>query len=1035
MIHVFGDCELDEARFELRRRGVAVKIEPKTFDVLAYLIKCADRVVSKDELLDAVWPGQSVSESVLPKCVAAARRAVGDAPARPAIIRTVHGRGYRFVALVQRRAAAESPADRTLRPLLAPFVGHAHALARLRFGLESALAGRGRVTLLVGEPGIGKTRTAEELAAEARRRGALVLVGRAYEGEGAPAFWPWLHVLRSGPDTVFGEVRRALDSGAGDRRGATAVDAEQARFRLFDSVAASLRRHAEAQPLVLVLDDLHWADEASLRLFGFLTRDLADVPMLVVATYRDVELRRGHPLGDLLGLLAQAPICERVPLRGFAREDTDRMIAGVVDTPVPDAVAAAVHEMTEGNPFFIQEVARLLASTGGFPDTPATLPLALPQSVRDAVGRRLDALSPECNALLRIAAVLGRDFGAPLLGRVASLSHEQVLGHVADAVRARVLDEIDMVPGRYRFHHSLIRQTLYDELTTPERVDLHARAGAALEAAAGRDVDPVLDELAYHFFQAAPASHVPKAVDYSIRAAERARRLLAYEQSARHYERALQVTELHGAPDQTRRAELILAVGEAHALAGARDRARTAFQRAAEIGRELHHPELLARAALGYRGPGEMGTPADDGATALLEEACVAIGDRHDGLRARLLSRMVGTAPYSLAMTKREAMSREALALARRAGEDAALRDAMEARLWACLGPDHLDERLGVARELLAFGEAEHNPHMALLAHDAQLGTHLIRGDLPAADRALAAFVQIAEGLRQPSFLFFATFYQGSRALAAGELDRAEELFRTAMARGRGTVPYAHFMCTAQLYVLLHMRGDAEDPELTRVFFGEMMALPYSWELAMHCGLAFALYLRGEHDAARREFESVAAHGFDRIRRDEHWLVTLGSLSSTAVLLGDRDRAAQLYALLLPYADLVFVHDLLRSIVGTVAAALGSLATLLGNYDEGERHYEHAHAKETAMGGAVAVMDRVGYARLLLLRNRPGDRARAATLVAELKREMARFGICRNWQLTAIEQLDLRAPAPAARSRGRRIPTKPPRNRQDPGAR
>jgi len=324
---------------------------------------------------------------------------------------------------------------------------------------------------------------------------------------------------------------------------------------------------------------------------------------------------------------------------------------------------------------------------------------------------------------------------------------------------------------------------------------------------------------------------------------------------------------------------------------------------------------------------------------------------------------------------------------------------------------------------------------MALLAHDAQLGTHLIRGDLPAADRALAAFVQIAEGLRQPSFLFFATFYQGSRALAAGELDRAEELFRTAMARGRGTVPYAHFMCTAQLYVLLHMRGDAEDPELTRVFFGEMMALPYSWELAMHCGLAFALYLRGEHDAARREFESVAAHGFDRIRRDEHWLVTLGSLSSTAVLLGDRDRAAQLYALLLPYADLVFVHDLLRSIVGTVAAALGSLATLLGNYDEGERHYEHAHAKETAMGGAVAVMDRVGYARLLLLRNRPGDRARAATLVAELKREMARFGICRNWQLTAIEQLDLRAPAPAARSRGRRIPTKPPRNRQDPGAR
>ena len=1046
MIHVFGDCELDEARFELRRCGAVVKVEPKTFDVLAYLVKCADRVVSKDELLDAVWPGQVVSESVLPKCVAAARRAVGDTRAPQPVIRTVHGRGYRFVAPLQVRAAA-APADGppAVAPFLAPFVGHAHALERLRHALESALAGRGRVVLLVGEPGIGKTRTAAELAAEAHRRAALVLVGRAYEGEGAPAFWPWVQILRAclpadapprGPGVKeLGELIRALDGGADASGGANAAEAEQARFRLFDSVAAALKRLARRQPLVLVLDDLHWADEASLRLLGFVTRDLADARVLVVATYRDVELRRGHPLGELLGLLARESICERVPLRGFARPDTERLIAGVTGVAPPDEVAGAVHDMTEGNPFFIQEVARLLASAGGLTSGAAAVqPLTLPQSVRDAIGRRLDALSEPCNALLRVAAVLGREFGAPLLGRVAELADAPVLEHLAEAVRARVLDEVETVPGRYRFHHSLIRQTLYDELSTPERVRLHARAGAALAAACGADVDAVLDELAHHFFQAAPGGEAVLAIDYCVRAAERAQRLLAYEQSARQYERALQVLELHGPPDAARRGALVLAVAEGHALAGARDRARTAFLRAAEIGRELQRPDIVARAALGYRGPGEMGTPADDPALPMLEEALAAVGDDHPALRARLLSRLVGTPPYSESMATREAMSRDALTLAHQAGEGAALRDALEARLWACLGPDHLDARLAVARELQALAEAQHNPRMVLLAYDAELGTHLIRGDLAAVDRALAAFTQAAEALRQPAFLFFATFYQGSRALAGGELDRAEQLFRAALARGRGTVPYAHFMCTAQLYVLLYMRGDEDDPELNRVFFGEMMALPYSWETASRSALAFSLYLHGERDAARREFESVAARGFDRIRRDEHWLVTLGSLSSTTVLLGDRPRAAQLYELLLPYGDLVFVHDLLRSISGTVASALGSLATLLGNYDEGERHYQHAHAKELAMGRATAAIDRPGYARLLLARNRPGDRGRALALLEQLRREMASLGIRRNWQLTAIEELGLLASPPRGPGGGRPIPTKPSRNRQDSGA-
>lgn len=1020
MIYVFGECELDLTRFELRRRGAVVKVEPKTFDVLAYLVRCADRVVSKDELLDAVWPGQAVSESVLPKGITAARRAVGDGRTAAGVIQTVHGRGYRFVAAVQTRVATSEPDAVAFQT---PFVGHAHAMARLRQALASALAGHGRLALLVGEPGIGKTRTAEELVAEARRRGVLALVGRAHESEGAPAFWPWVQILRacaargaaprSGGRAAeareIGELIAALDRGADPRGGASVAEAEHARFRLFDDVTAACKRLAERQPLLLVLDDLHWADEASLRLLGFLARELGDARLLAVATYRDVELRRGHPLNDLLGALAREPICERILLRGFAADDTERLIAGLAGVAPSSALTVAVQEMTDGNPFFIQEVVRLLTSRDGLADgAEAPLPLALPQSVRDALGRRLDALSTACNALLRVAAVVGREFDVPLLGRVAELGDVEVLERLTEAVQAHVLDEADGVLGRFRFHHSLIRQTLYDELSTPERVRLHARVGAALEAARGADVGPVLDELAHHFFQAAAGGESARAIDYCLRAAERARRLLAYEQSARQTERALQLFELHGPPDASRCGELVLAVGEAHALAGARERARAAFKRAAEIGRGVRRPDILARAALGYRGEGEMGTPVEDAATALLDEAIAAVADSRPALRARLLSRLAGTPPHSDSMAVREAMSHEALELARACGDSAALRDALEARLWACLGPDHLDDRLAVAGELLQLAEAQHNPHMAMLAHEARLGTHLVRGDSAAADQALAAVTRVAEALRQPAMLFFATFYQGSRALADGELDRAEQLFRAALARGRGTVPYAHFMCTAQLYVLHYLRGGAEDdPELDRVFFGEMLALPYSWEPAARSALAMSFYLRGDGDAARREFEGVVGRGLEHIRRDEHWLVTMGSLSSLAVVLGDRERAAQIYDLLMPYADLVFVHDLLRSNGGTVAAALGSLAALLGRYDEGERHFERAHAAETAMGGLTAVMDRPGYARLLLLRDGPGDRARATALLAQVRQEMARLGVHRNWQLIAIEDLGL----------------------------
>lgn len=992
MIHAFAGCELDEELFQLRRRGRPVKLEPKAFDLLLHLLRNRDRVVSKGELLQAVWPQAAVSESVLPSCVGAVRRAVGDDRARGRVIQTVHGRGYRFVAEVEERPVGASP-----------FVGREDAMRRLGEGLEAALAGRGRLLLLVGEPGIGKTRTADEFAAEARRRGARVLAGRGHEGEGAPAFWPWVRVLRDclrdadptelaadmGPGAAeIAELVPELRDRIEELPPSQAGDDEQARFRLFDSLTAFFRRASARVPLLLVLDDLHWADETSLRLLQFLAGELDGARLLVVGTYRDVEVRRGHPLAAVLGALAREATCKRIALRGLDANEAARLVEDLLGKPAPEPLAAAVYEMTEGNPFFIQEMVRLLASDGDLDlerDARAR-PLALPQSVRDAIGRRLDALPDTCDRLLRTASVLGREFGGPLLARVAELPDDQLLEGIGEALAARVLVESEEDVGRYAFGHALIRQTLYDELDTPERVGLHRRAGEALEQTCGAHPDPHLAELAHHFFQAAPGGDPEKAVDYCTRAAQRAQRLLAYEEAAWQYQRALRALELCVPRDEARRCELQLALGGSHATSGRRDLAMAASQAAAEIARHLGRPDLLARAALGHRSLVEMGAPGDDAAPSLMEEALEALGDTHPSLRARLLSRLVGTPPYADSMQRRDELSREALALALRETDPEALRDALIARRWACLGPDRIDERHALARDMLELAERLGDRSLAAFGHGVLLGAHLLRGETENADRALAAFTRVAEELRQPVFLSLARVWQGSRALDRGEFAAAERLFREALERGHGTVPYAHFIFEGQMHILREARGDPNSAERSGVFFGEMMEMPYPWEPAIRSAFVEALALRGETELARREFEQLAKRDFRELPRDEHWISTMGSLAGAAAAVGDERRSALLYRLLEPYAELFMVHDILVTLGGSVAMMLGSLATLLGRYREGAAHFERAIEKESAAGAPLAVAhSKASYARLLLLRGEPGDRERARELIDEAK--------------------------------------------------
>jgi DNA-binding SARP family transcriptional activator len=417
------------------------------------------------------------------------------------------------------REARETDAPAPTQPAAA-FVGRERELAALRSGLEGALASRGTLMLVGGEAGIGKSRLADELAIDAAQRGAKVLWGRCWEAGGAPAYWPWVQSLRSLlRESAVEAIRR--DAGAGapylaqilpelrellpDLPAAPALDHEGARFRLFDATASFLRSASRGEPLVIVLDDLHAADDPSLLLLVFLAQQLTEARVLVVGTYRDSDLGPERSLSAALSELARhtpAPIL----LTGLGEADVARFIGADHGERPLGELAAAIHRQTEGNPLFVSEILRLLAAEGRLDETTEgpDARLAIPPSVRAVIGRRLDHLSDACKRLLTIASVLGREFDVEALARADQQELDPLLDLLDEAITAGVVGEVPGTHGRLRFVHVLIRDTLYDELTVTRRMRLHRRIGEAFEALYTDDPEPHLAELALHFYEALP---------------------------------------------------------------------------------------------------------------------------------------------------------------------------------------------------------------------------------------------------------------------------------------------------------------------------------------------------------------------------------------------------------------------------------------------------------------------------------------------------------------------------------------------------
>jgi len=896
---------------------------------------------------------------------------------------------------IAERASEESAVNPLDRLAGGVFVGRETEMDELRAGLEDSLSGRGRLLMLVGEPGIGKTRTSEELATYAGLRNAKVLWGKCYEGEGAPAYWPWVQLIRSYVhDRDPKELMSEMGPGAADIADVVSevkerlpglpappeLEPEQARFRLFDSITTFLKNASQQQPHVLILDDLHWADKPSLLLLQFMARELRGSRLLVLGTYRDVELRRQHPLSQTLAELTREGLSQRILLRGLTEHDVERFIEITAGVKPPEALVEAVYRETEGNPFFVNEVVRLLVADGRLekPEDVTSWSVTIPQGVREVVGRRLDHLSEECNRVLTMGSVIGRDFGLATLEKVDELSGDELLEVLEEAVAARVITEVPNRVEHYSFTHALIKETLYEELSTARRVRAHRQIGEVLEEQHADDVDGQLSQLAYHFSEAAQGGDVDKAIDYAVRAAEKASAQLAYEESASHYERAMQVLELKEDSDDAQRCELLIELSEAEAKAGDPTTGLKNAQRAFEMAEELGAAELLGRAAVAYedcRFSG--GGPQARHSASLLKRALEQLGEDPTPLRVSLLAILPRALTFDPAEDAKP-YGREAVRLAEEIGTPAVRAKALNGLHWALWGPADREERLEVATLGVTLAEEANDKVLSLVLRVNRLFTLLELGEMASAYEEAGKIAELGEATRQPQHLWWQPMHGAMRAVLEGRFEEGERLALAALTTQNAGVGPVFF--AVQMFNLRWSQGRlVELLASAKANVEQFPAIP-----AWRCAVALIYREIGQEAEAREEFEHLALNDFNEIPFDGTWLVAMVLLADVCGFLGDQERAAKLYELLLPYAGRNVVTGPGVACAGSTSRYLGLLAGTLSRWDESERHFQEALEMDARMGARPFVaFGQQMYADMLARRDGAGDRDKALDLLGQ----------------------------------------------------
>lgn len=782
-------------------------------------------------------------------------------------------------------------------------------------------SGLPRLMLLCGEPGIGKTRLASYSALAAYADGFAVCWGACSEDLAVP-YEPWINAcsqlvanapqeqLESYVERFGGELSRLtpnLSHRVPGMRSPQASDPETERFLLFESVAGLLQAVCDTRPLCLVLDDLHWTDGQTVALLKHVVRTIRSGGLQVIATYRDSELTRDHPLTLGLADLVRAEGVHRIALRGLGTEDVVEIMSAATGHALEKeglALAGEIAGETGGNPFFVAEILRSLLEAGTFVFDEGTerwridtgTQLRLPQSVRDVVGSRAQRLGPDALEVLLASAVVGNEFDVALVTDLVDVPEMTVLDLLEVAVAASILTESPERVGRFAFAHALIRQSLYESLGATRRARMHHRVATALEQLEPDERDQRLAELALHWRLATISVEVGKAAEYARRAGEQALTRLAPGEAARFLADAV---ELIGTTDDAARCRALVGLGEAQRQMG--DAAyRGTLLEAGRLAYELQDAQLAADAALANnRGSFSVLMGVDHERLEAIERALELTGSSVPVHRARLLALQAQELAWDADWRRRWALADEAMELARAAGNPRELTLVLRNAGYALWAPDTLERRLEIMDELLRCAEATEDPVLRYWALLNEFNTSFEAADLAVAEKAIRRTVKLGSELGQPLLEWGAVSCLAGMHLERGDFATCERELDRALALGQqAEEPDALVMYAMQLSQLRTFQGRGD--EVIELLEEGVKQRPHI--VGWRGGLAHAYVLLGRH-AEAAEILDASLDDLRHLPRDTSTTIALAVFAAVAGQTGAQDACAELYDLIEPWQD------------------------------------------------------------------------------------------------------------------------------------
>jgi DNA-binding CsgD family transcriptional regulator/tetratricopeptide (TPR) repeat protein len=872
-----------------------------------------------------------------------------------------------------------------------PFVGRARELTTLRSLMPRAEAEGRRVALVGGEAGSGKSRLVRELAQEANTDGVLVLYG-ACDAVVRTPYQPFAECLdqiaricdpgelRSDLGTTGGELVRLLPDLAlrvGELPPPVEADPDTERHRLHMAVTDLLTNVSRRRPLLLVLEDGHWADTSTLVLLRHLARSAGETRMLLLATFRDTEADVPETLAEALADLRRSEDVVRLRLGGLSGDEVEEFVrraGGESVVPELNELARAISDLTEGNAFLLCELWRALVETGtlavvdgGLRLTRPLADLGTPEGVREVVSQRLTRLSPSTTELLELAAVVGSVFEVRILERASPLPSPDLLGALDEAVRTGLIEEISAFGLSHRFTHELVRRALFDRLPAARRAELHLRVAEALEQVHHNEVGRVLADLAYHYAAAGPAADVHRAVDYNVRAARAARASLAFDQASTHLATALEL----GIEDPVSLASAYHELGVATHLAGRSEDALEAFTAAAEVARQLGDRDLLAEAAIGYENSCWRPGIVDRNAVELLEEAATALDEGDSELRVGVLSGLARALANRGDHERAGIVRTNAIEMARRLDDRRGLATILMRSNWA-RGTNTLEEILEMLDEAYGIAEELDDVEMRAEIMEWRAAAHVGLGDLGAAQREIDLVLELAEQTRQPFIFHVAEHYQAALALCRGRLGDAEAAAERSHEWSRYlTGRDASGVYGIQMFSIRREQGRL--PELAPLI--RMLASGERPGGTWRPGLAVTFAELGMDDEARAELDRIAGEGLAPLR-ESLWLASLTYLADACVVVDHGPMASILYPELASHTGTNVTIGYGVMSYGAADRYLGMLASILGEPELAERHFDAAMELNRVMGADTWLAHTAyEYGRLLLAHD--GDRAGA----------------------------------------------------------